>query len=209
MVCFSSDGASVMVGRLNGVATKLRELNPTMVCIHCARHRLTHAVSQATDGIARYKTIVKSLFNFFHYSAVRYNRLQEIQDLFNDRQVRISEWHSVRWLSLQKVVATIIKIYGPLVVNLENEAGNNSVAKGIHSFITTAKFVLTSAILLDVLKLVETLNRLFQTPNANYSTIKPLVNTTIIGLRELVDKVKVIFFLTSRSTVNFKRYSFK
>jgi hypothetical protein len=39
-----------MVGRINGVATKLRELNPEMVCIHCAGHRLTH--SQATDGIA-------------------------------------------------------------------------------------------------------------------------------------------------------------
>ena len=46
VVCFSSDGASVMVGRLNGVATKLRELNPAMVCIHCAGHRLTLALAR-------------------------------------------------------------------------------------------------------------------------------------------------------------------
>jgi hypothetical protein len=62
---------------------------------------------------------------------VRYNRLREIQDLFDERQVRITEWHSIRWLSLQKAVATIIEIYGPLVATLENEAVNNSVAKGI------------------------------------------------------------------------------
>ena len=55
MVCFSSDGASVMLGRINGVATKLRELTPAMVCIHCAGHRVTLAVSQATDGIAYIK----------------------------------------------------------------------------------------------------------------------------------------------------------
>ena len=191
VVCFSSDGASVMLGRINGVATKLRELNPAMVCIHCAGHRLTLAVSQATDGIAyftRYKTNVKSMFNFFHYSAVRYNRLREIQDLFDERQVRITEWHSIRWLSLQKAVATIIKIYGPLVATLENEAVNNAVAKGIHSFITTAKFVLVSAVVLDVFKLVEPLNRLFQTPNTTFSTIKPLVSTTITSLGELKGK---------------------
>jgi hypothetical protein len=59
--------------------------------------------------------------------------------------VRITEWHSIRWLSLQKAVATIIEIYGPLVATLENEAVNNSVAKGI----PTVKFVLISAVIVS------------------------------------------------------------
>lgn len=61
--CFSSDGASVMVGRINGVATKLRELDPQMARIHCG---LSLAVSQATDGIpyfTRFKANVKSLLS--------------------------------------------------------------------------------------------------------------------------------------------------
>ena len=191
VVCFSSDGASVMLGRINGLAAKLGQLNTTMVCIHCAGHRLTLAVSQATDGIpyfTRFKANVKSLFNFFHYSAVRFNRLREIQDLFDERQVRITEWHSIGWLSLQRAVSTIIKMYGPLVATLKNETVRNLVTEGIHLFITKAKFVLVSAVVLDALKLVEPLNKLFQTPNANFSAIKPLVTTTIASLRQLKHK---------------------
>ena len=104
------------------------------------------------------------------------------RDLFDEPHVRITEWHSIHWLSLQKAVATIIKIYGPLVATLDNEAVHNAVAKVI---LSTAKFVLTSAVIVDVLKLVEPLNKLFQTRNANFSTIRPLVNTTIAGLRRL------------------------
>ena len=111
VVCVSSDGASVMVGRINGVSTKLKQINPAMINIHCAGHRLSLAVSQATEGIpyfTNFKANVKTLFNFFHYSAVRYNRLREIQDILNEPQVCISEWHSVRWLSLEKAVSTIM-----------------------------------------------------------------------------------------------------
>lgn len=69
VVCFSSDGGSVMLGRVNGAATKLRELNPTMVCVHCT----ALAVSQPTNGIIFYH-----VYNRVHYSEVRYNCLHEI-----------------------------------------------------------------------------------------------------------------------------------
>lgn len=90
VVCFSSDGGSVMLGRVNGGAKKLRELNPAMVCVHCT----ALAVSQPTNGIIFYH-----VYNHVHYCAVRYNCLH-----------KIIEWHSIHWLSLQKTVATIIKI---------------------------------------------------------------------------------------------------
>ena len=48
--------------------------------------------------------------------------------------------------------------------------------------------MLVSAVVLDVLKLVEPLNRLFQTPNTTFSTIKLLVSTTITSLGELKGK---------------------
>ena len=37
---FGSDGASVMTGRLNGVGVKLKSLNPRIIHIWCAAHRL-------------------------------------------------------------------------------------------------------------------------------------------------------------------------
>ena len=41
---FGSDGASVMTGRQNGVATRLWRINSGIVSIHCVAHRLALAV---------------------------------------------------------------------------------------------------------------------------------------------------------------------
>ena len=43
---FGSDGASVMTGRMNGVAVRLKRHSPRMISVHCVTHRLALA---ATD----------------------------------------------------------------------------------------------------------------------------------------------------------------
>ena len=48
---FGSDGASVMTGRTNGVAARLKQDNPHTVTVHCICHHLALAVSQACKGI--------------------------------------------------------------------------------------------------------------------------------------------------------------
>jgi hypothetical protein len=44
---FGSDGANVMVSRINGVATSLRTKFPKSFSIHCANHRLALAAAHA------------------------------------------------------------------------------------------------------------------------------------------------------------------
>ncbi len=46
-----SDGASVMVGKHKGVATKLKQLNPHMINIHCVAHRFNLCTSQASKSV--------------------------------------------------------------------------------------------------------------------------------------------------------------
>ena len=52
LVGFGSDGASVMVGSMSGVATHLKAVNPFLVSMHCAAHRLALTSSQATRNIS-------------------------------------------------------------------------------------------------------------------------------------------------------------
>ena len=49
---FGSDGAAVMVGHINGVATILKDRIPHLVAIHCVAHRLALATAHASDSIA-------------------------------------------------------------------------------------------------------------------------------------------------------------
>lgn len=51
VMSFGSDGASVMVGKENGVAAKLARDNPYNVAIHCICHRLNLAVSQVAKDM--------------------------------------------------------------------------------------------------------------------------------------------------------------
>ncbi|XP_070539515.1 zinc finger protein 862-like [Ptychodera flava] len=48
---FVSDGASVMTGKRGGLATLLRQINPTLISIHCICHRLALACLDSNKDI--------------------------------------------------------------------------------------------------------------------------------------------------------------
>ena len=48
---FCSDGASVKVGKRNGVASKLEELNRSVVSVHCICHKLSLACCDSNEEI--------------------------------------------------------------------------------------------------------------------------------------------------------------
>ena len=96
---FGSDGASVMVGRRSGVATRLKETNPSLINVHCICHRLALASKDAFSEIPylkKYEEILTSLFKFYHNSSVRAAGLREIQRVCKDPQLKLKETKHVR-----------------------------------------------------------------------------------------------------------------
>jgi hypothetical protein len=82
MCAIGSDGASVMVGKRNGVVAKLKELVPNLLSNHCVAHRLALAVSQSTKNLPYLKTfkdVLDQVFRFYRNSPVRMAALHEIQ----------------------------------------------------------------------------------------------------------------------------------
>ena len=108
--------------------------------------------------------------------------------------IRLAEWHTVRWLSLQTAVSTIIKTYGALITMLDHDATDNPVARGLHTFMVSPKFLLTCSLLVDVLKVVDPLNRQFQTQNASFATIRPIVTTSIKVRRAVTYIYYMLYF---------------
>ena len=67
----STDGASVMVGKENGVAAKLKREAKMLLNVHCICHRLALACGDANDHISYIKPVEKvliQLWSFFHNS---------------------------------------------------------------------------------------------------------------------------------------------
>ena len=77
-----SDGASVMVGRVGGVATLIRKKVPWLINNHCIAHRLALAEAQASDHMAylnKFKSVLQQLFCYYQASPVRMSGLKEIR----------------------------------------------------------------------------------------------------------------------------------
>jgi hypothetical protein len=65
MLCFGSDGASVLTGVKNGVAAQLKRFSTFLISIHCVAHRLALCTSLAAsklDVMQQYKSILTSLY---------------------------------------------------------------------------------------------------------------------------------------------------
>jgi hypothetical protein len=167
MCALGSDGASVMVGRQNGVAAQLRRQIPHLLSNHCVAHRLALAVGQASKGVPylpKFKDILGQLHRFYANSSVRMEGLRQIQELQNDPVLKLSQAKDVRWLSHDKATQTLKKCIPSVITSLEREAEerNDCQAMGLAVFVQTYKFLLTLSMMCDVLPHLSALSKAMQ-----------------------------------------------
>ena len=161
---FGSDGASVMTGRVNGVAQQLKKDSPKLISVHCVNHRLALAAAHAADGIPylqKFKSILQTIFYFYQNSAVRMANLHKIQEVLDDPSVKCKLSKDVRWLSHD---LAIIETFPSLLVSLDREASENAVptAHGLLKFMKCYKVIASTYTLSDVLPHLSRLSKIFQ-----------------------------------------------
>ena len=182
IVGLGTDGAAVVTGCHNGLGVKLKQLNNILIQVHCVAHRLNLAAS-----LEQYKERLSSIYKFYSNSSKRYDKLKEIQQLMHGKVKQVVEPSSVRWLSVAACVKMIFEYYDSLVMSLENEKDSNATAVGIWQFTASALFLLTSALLIDVLSVIGALSLLFQKDIANLSVIRHSVNSTVETIEGMID----------------------
>ena len=64
---FRSDGAAVMVGRHNGVVTRLKNKSLHSVAIHCIAHRLNLITSEASKNVQYLKEFEETTSHLFTF----------------------------------------------------------------------------------------------------------------------------------------------
>ena len=71
-IAFASDGASVILGKKNGVATRLVAVYPRVFVWQCMNHRLELAFGDAVDDVANvnhFKHCMDSLYALYSMSS--------------------------------------------------------------------------------------------------------------------------------------------
>ncbi|MCO5609693.1 hypothetical protein L7F22_063925 [Adiantum nelumboides] len=99
MICIGTDGASAMVGRLNGVTTRFKRENPFMTSIHCISHRASLCLVDAVKVSAYAQLIdqvVDEIASTFSKSSNKSAKLAELEREFGCVVLHMSRIHKVR-----------------------------------------------------------------------------------------------------------------
>ena len=153
LCAFGNDGASVMTGRLTGVAVRLQGHSPKMIAVHCVNHRLALAAAHASDSVPylkQFKSILQTVFYCYQNSAVHMGNLHAIQEVLNDPLIKCKLAKDVRWLSHDNAIKALVHCLPSILVREASENGEPT-AHGLLNFMKTYKFVACLYLLSDVL----------------------------------------------------------
>ena len=195
---FSSDGASVMMGKKNGVAALLRLSCPHLINIHCICHKLALACTDTNENIKYIKTvelILRQLWNFFENSPKRMATYLKTQLALKEMDLsksarskvakRLKKACRTRWLSLDSSVKAVSNDYEAILQTLTQMQEEDATALGLLKRMKTIKFLGVIYILKEVLPILSCLSKKFQRDSLSFSSIIPEVNAT----KEMLDKV--------------------
>lgn len=190
-----TDGASVMTGRHNGLAVKLQRLNGKIVAVWCVAHKLAlvaHWAAKAVPYLVTYEETLIGIYNFFQYSAVRYNKLKEVKNLMQQKVKRFKKPTQVRWLSTHEAVEAIYSAWTPLILALEHEAASSNnegaaKARGMVAKIKTFVFIATTCFLLDVLGAISKCSKVFQKDVIDIDQMQTVLEATVATIRDMKD----------------------
>lgn len=100
MVMFTSDGASVMLGRINGVAAKLKEKISHLVQQHCVAHREYLGICDTWKEVKLMKeieTVMKTIYTLFSRSTTKRRKFQDIAEASENEAIAFKPLTEVRW----------------------------------------------------------------------------------------------------------------
>ena len=192
-----SDGESVMLGKTGGVAAKLKELNHLIINFHCICHRLALACAKTGDKNEQIKTVEETLncaWRFFENSPKRTTTFTQIQ--LELAQLSISQKGRkqvarkfqkacrTRWLSLEQSINSTYNNYVALLHTFK-ELKKDPVALGLFRKFEKPKFLYTVYIMKDVLPILSSLSKTFQTGSLNFSQITPGIENAKSKLKEI------------------------
>ena len=172
--------------------------------MHCEAHRLSLACSDAAKDIQflkSYKDTLKNLYIYVSGSGIRVSKLEALQSIMEEPQLKLKDPISVRWLAMENAVSTIHKCYGSIVSYLQSNDGKNTVgdviADGLLKEVLHYKFPAFTAVLSVILCVIRQLSRQLQAEKLDSTAIlllKDSVLGRLNGLKEIKGQCESEFY---------------
>lgn len=167
MVMFTSDGASVMLGRRNGVAALIRAEVPHLIEQHCVAHREDLGIDDAWEKVSLMKkieTLLRTVYTVFSRSSVKKSEFKELANVADEDVVSFRPLNEVRWMSRHFAVKALMKNYIILIEYFEKQVkeDNDPIAKYCLQELRNPQVHVALTVLSDVLAELADLCTVFQ-----------------------------------------------
>lgn len=152
----TSDGASVMLGKHNGVAALLKRQIPHLTEQHCVAHREDLGIDDAWKDVPLMQdveTLLWTVYSTFSRSTVKRGKMENLAKILDEDTLSFRPLNEVRWLSRHQAVNAVLRNYTVLEEYCKRESRDNRdpVAKYCYKKLTDSKFKVTLTALGDVL----------------------------------------------------------
>ncbi|GBC38152.1 zinc finger protein 862-like [Rhizophagus irregularis DAOM 181602=DAOM 197198] len=186
LVAFASDGASVMLGKNEGVAAKFSRIcTYPLIVNHCVAHRLALACKDAKKELRFYEEIeslVRKIYNYFKNSCSHIQQLQEIQSLLDDPILKIKKLYEIRWLAWYDAIKNICNSI-PALLRIFKESKNKD-GRELYERLTSWRILAFLYYFYDILEHVTQLSKFLQKRNLKFSDIDPMIQVTINSIQK-------------------------
>ncbi|CAI7860868.1 unnamed protein product [Closterium sp. NIES-53] len=175
LVGISTDGASVMTGKDNGLVAQIREHAPHLFSCHCIAHREALAVKDAATSnpdLGMVDKVVRTVAAKLGDSSVWSQRFKYLQRVIYNTNLEVKGIHTVRWLSRGDAVRRLCKVLGACIVLLWERSHK------VYEIVTCYKFQFCLFFLADVLADMNDLNRCFQKRDIDVTEIAKTIEAT-------------------------------
>ena len=131
---FSSNGASVMLGRRSGVGIRLKKDFPDIILWHCLNHGLQDDSVTDIKQVNLFKIFINKIYTIFHQSNKNQIKLFKIFEELGQQIVRIGRVFGPRWCacSLRTALAAW-RVYPALLKYFSNLTKHSGMAARLNN----------------------------------------------------------------------------
>uniref|UniRef100_A0ABD2WHF9 DUF4371 domain-containing protein n=1 Tax=Trichogramma kaykai TaxID=54128 RepID=A0ABD2WHF9_9HYME len=173
-VCF--DGASTMSGQSSGVQTRCKEMNASIMYVHCHAHCLNLSLVAACSNrlenpkILDFFGVIQLIYNFIEGSPKRHAVFEDIVKLTDIKLKTLKSLSQTRWACRAEAVAVIqvqLKAIIEAIEKVVSEATDPIIrakGNGILNQIQSFDFIVGLEIMNPILQLVVKVSKTLQSP---------------------------------------------
>ena len=186
VVALGTDGASNMTGAHTGLGQRMQEDGKMhLLQIHCIAHRAALCMPEVFSRVpelSEAEGVVRKIVSHFSHSTKRYTMLHDFQEHCGEAVRKLHQIHEIRWYSRYATLTSIRRSAESLVQYFTTEEPRSDIS----AVIGTYHFQRATAIMCDVLSIMNRLSLFFQKDSIDLGRYEAELDVARTSLQTLV-----------------------